>query len=286
MKKIIFVMVLVILLISVGCVPRRMVPVGEEEYHKGTRGLVVEFIKNMPPKEVWEGNEFIIGLELRNEGAYNIEDGIVKVSGFDPRYIEPDINEKVIEFLAGKSPGYPEGDFMVMNFHERNIDIPKGAAEYPAAFTVSIEYDYKTEASAVVCVDPKIFSIVKTREVCEVKAVSLSGGQGAPVTITQIEESITPFDNELRVEFVIYVANKGKGKIKEKVSIDYVKLSETNMECREKEFDLKGKDEKKIHCWAIVERGLGARKVPLRAQFSYSYGIKLDKKIKIVGFVG
>jgi len=285
-KEILAIAVLVVVLISAGCGMRREPVVGEIVYHEGTEGLDVNLIKNLPPDKVWKGNEFIIGLELRNKGAYNIEDGIVKISGFDPRYIEPDEEEQVIEFLAGKSPGYPEGDYMVMNFNEKNIDIPKGAGEYEAAFTVNAEYDYKTEVSTVVCVSPKIFSIVKTRDVCEVKAVSMPRGQGAPVAITQIEESITPLDRDLRVEFIFYVANKGDGEVKGNIDIDSVKLSEQPIECDVKQFDLKGRDEKKIHCSVIVDRGISARKVPLRAEFSYRYKLTLDKKIKVLGFIG
>ncbi len=284
-NKIFVVVILIVVLISAGCGLRKEPVVGEIIYHEGKEGLEVNIIKNLPPEEVWKENEFIIGLELRNKGAYNIEDGVVKISGFDPRYIESEEDEQTIEFLAGKSPGYPEGDYMIMKFDEKNIDIPKGAGEYEAAFTVNVEYDYKTEANTVVCVSPKIFSIVNTRDVCEVKPVSMPKGQGAPVAITHIEESITPLDRDLRVEFIFYIANKGKGEVKGNVDIENVKLSEQLMECDTKQFALKGKDEKKIHCSTIVERGISARQVPLSADLSYRYGITLDKKIKILGFV-
>lgn len=285
MKKEIFVVIMLgILLVSAGCASLRQgTTVKETDYHTGTDGLVMNIIKNLPPDNVWRGNEFVIGLELRNKGAYDIKDGIVRISGFDPRYITPAEDEQVIESLAGKGHGYPEGDYMVMNFHAKNIDIPGGAAEYPAAFTAKAEYDYRTEASAVVCINPNAFNIVKTKDVCEVKAVSFSSGQGAPVAITQIEESITPLDRDLRVEFIIYIANKGKGKVLGNVNIDSVKLSEKNAECNVNAFELRGSEENRVYCSVIVEKGIGARNVPLSAKLSYRYESELDKKIKISG---
>lgn len=286
-KEAVVIIMLGILLISAGCASLRQgTAVKETDYHTGTDGLVMNLIKNLPPDNIWKGNDFVIGLELRNKGAHDIEDGIVRISGFDPRYIMPAEDEQTIESLAGKGYGYPEGDYAVINFHAKNIDIPAGAAEYPAAFTIKAEYDYKTEASAVVCVNPNMFKLIKTKDVCEVKTASFSGGQGAPVAITQIEESITPLDRDMRVEFIIYIANKGDGKVLGNVNIDSVKLSEKNIECNVKEFKIIGKDENKVYCPAVVEKGIGARNVPLSVALSYRYESELDKKIKVSGFVG
>ena len=285
MKKIIICICFVIVLISAGCIQRRTTETIEVvEYHKGTDGLVMKFIKGLPPDEIWKENEFVIGLELRNLGAEDIKNGIVRISGFNPEFVEIEENEKVLN-LMGKSPGYPSGDYNVMKFHGRNIYFAEGDVEEPAGFTVSAEYDYTTYVGSVMCINPDTFKISKADDVCEVKPAIFSGGQGAPVAITQIEEIISPFDDDLKIEFVIYVSNKGNGAVVGEVSIDAVRLSEQELKCNTEKFKLAGKNEKKIHCSAIVKKGIGARKVLLTVSLSYKYKVSLDKKIKIMGFV-
>ncbi|MBW2993749.1 hypothetical protein KY317_04205 [Candidatus Woesearchaeota archaeon] len=285
MKKLIMFACLVIVLVSSGCMQRRATgPIEIIDYHKGTSGLVMNFIKGLPPDEIWKENEFVIGLELRNLGAEDIKNSVVRITGFDPDYIEMMEKEKVIT-LAGKSPGYPEGDYMIMNFHGRNIYFAEGDEEEPVGFTASAEYEYSTYASQVMCINPDTFKISKTTDVCEVKPAVFSGGQGAPVAITQIEEIITPRDDDLKVEFIIYVSNKGNGEIIGDVFVDSARLSEQELKCNTEKFRLDGRKEKKIHCSAIVKKGVGARKVPLTASLSYKYKIILDKKIRIMGFV-
>ena len=72
-KKTILFMAILILLFSLGCRRQSGIDPGVIEYHKGTDGLKMEFVKNLPPDEIIEGNEFVIGLELRNKGAADIE---------------------------------------------------------------------------------------------------------------------------------------------------------------------------------------------------------------------
>ncbi len=283
MKKIILFFCLVIVLISAGCMQRGADGTVEViDYHKGTQGLVMNFIKELPPDEIWEGNEFVIGLELRNIGAKKIENGIVKITGFDLEHTEVKEKEKFVS-LEGKSPGYPEGDYMIMNFFEKNKDVPSRGF---VGFTVSAEYEYGTSASSIMCIDPDIFGISKTTDVCEVKPSVFSGGQGAPVAITKIDERIAPLDDGLKIGFDIYISNKGNGEIAGNVSVDAAKLSEQELKCDTEKFKLDGRKEKKIQCSAIVEKGIGARKVPVSVSLSYKYKTVLDKKIKIIGFAG
>ena len=283
MKKIIIFVCLVIVLTSAGCMQRGATGSVEViDYHKGTQGLVMNFIKELPPDEIWEDNEFIIGLELRNIGAKKIKDGVVKITGFDSKYTDVKEKEKNIS-LEGRSPGYPEGDYMIMNFLEKNQGVPSRGF---VGFTVSAEYEYGTSASSVMCIDPDIFGISKTTDVCEVKPAVFSGGQGGPVAITKIDERISSLEDGLKVGFDIYISNKGNGKIVGNVSVEAARLSGQELKCNTEKFRLDGKKEKKIQCSAIVEKGIGARKVPLSISLSYKYKTVLDKRIKIIGFVG
>ena len=125
MKKMMVIFCLAVVLISSGCMQRRAT--GEVEvvdYHKGTQGLVMNFIKNLPPDEIWEGSEFIIGLELRNLGANKISNAVIKVTGFDLEYTEPKKEEEKTFSLEGRSPGYPEGDYQRFFSLEQLSNLP------------------------------------------------------------------------------------------------------------------------------------------------------------------
>ena len=45
-------------------------------------------------------------------------------------------------------------------------------------------------ADVVVCIDPDPYSVVQEQKVCNIGDVSVSGGQGAPIAVTRIEEEV------------------------------------------------------------------------------------------------
>ena len=51
-------------------------------------GLEITILQNLPPKEIRVGNSFVIGVQLVNAGAFEVVDGKLTISGFDPLYIE------------------------------------------------------------------------------------------------------------------------------------------------------------------------------------------------------
>ena len=58
----------------------------DRDYHKGTNGLEMKFLKNAPPSKIYEGDKLDIIVELENKGAWPTSDifkGKLYVSGFD-----------------------------------------------------------------------------------------------------------------------------------------------------------------------------------------------------------
>ncbi|MBR9691852.1 hypothetical protein GOV06_03615, partial [Candidatus Woesearchaeota archaeon] len=184
-SKILIMIFAVFILAGFGC--QRGAPGFEPElveYHKGYGGLEINIVKGLPPDEVIEKGEFVVGLELKNKGAYDIEGGKIIVYGFEDGYVSLDKFQVNVD-IDGKKPGFPEGGFEIVNFNGINHAIPGSADIFLSPFTVRAYYRYQTEAGAEVCINPNIYSYVKTKEiVCEPGAVELSGGQGAPVAIT------------------------------------------------------------------------------------------------------
>ncbi|MEE9525496.1 MAG: hypothetical protein V3V78_02710 [Candidatus Woesearchaeota archaeon] len=278
-KKIIFAIILTLFIIGCGRTPSLEPEV--IEYHKGFDGLEITSVKNLPPNEILKGTEFVIGLELRNKGAYDIEDGLIMIYGFPKGYALITRPEFYFD-IEGKQPGFPEGGYGIINFNIKGADLPERMKEYPAAYTIKANYRYQTEAGTEVCINPFVYSYMKTKEtVCEPKEVVLKKGQGAPVAVTRVQQSFAPIGNKIQVTFIINIENKGDGKVIDKVYLDEVRLANVPLSCEPQEITLKEKEESSIICTTETLVSSGAYISPLSVKFNYIYSQVLDKKLTI-----
>lgn len=282
MKPLTFMLVLIIsvLVFSAGC--RRQVSTGPDavEYHSGTEGLEMEFVRNLPPDEIAEGSEFVIGLELRNQGAYDIESGRILVYGFEIGYNSLEQQKKEFD-IEGKKPGFPKGGYEIINFNAQNHAIPEIVDVYEVPFIVRAFYRYQTEAGAEVCINPHIYSYMETAEAaCRPEEVKLSGGQGAPVAVTKIEQTFAPEGKDIKVNFIIYIKNEGDGEVVDGAYIDDVKLADESLECNKEFIELEDQ-EKRFVCSTTTSISQGAYLAPILVRLSYDYTEKIDKSISI-----
>ena len=73
MKKYLIALVLVcILFLSTGQIGCTKTDVKEGDYHTGYQGLVINFLKDAPPKEMYENTDFKIALEIKNQGTCDV----------------------------------------------------------------------------------------------------------------------------------------------------------------------------------------------------------------------
>jgi hypothetical protein len=279
-KLILIIVIFSLVLFGFGCKKRPGIGPEAVEYHTGTKGLEISAIKNLPPQEIWKGNTFIVGIEIRNSGAYDIEEGRLAISGFDPEYIS--ILEPQTTFgLKGKQPGYPEGEVQLLNFKVQNTEIRKGSEELVSSFTVNAQYHYETKASTHMCIDPDIYNLIKTK-VCEIATVNLREGQGAPVAITSIDETISPNGLDYDISFLIHVSNKGNGFVmNKKIKVKEAKLSNQEVKCME-DIYFKEKEDNLIECSITLREVRGAYLAPFTITLEYDYETSVDKKFKVV----
>jgi hypothetical protein len=186
----------------------------QAELHKGTEGLSMEFVKGQPPSGVWEGESFPITVKIQNNGAYNIQNGRMKMTGnlyFVPEF-ESDISSSFD--LEGKSQFNPEGEFSFEKYQATAGTVDEDKTD---SFFIVACYPYKTIASASICINPRVISAEDSAAPsgeCKSGSISLSGGQGAPVAVTSIDEELTPLgENEIRLILKIHISNLGKGKV-------------------------------------------------------------------------
>ena len=217
-KEVLIASIVILLVFIVGCNGIGKGPSTQrvdEQYHKGTQGITINFIKNAPPDRVYERDNLDISIEVKNQGAYpegNKVKGKIELSGFDPNSIKGswDGGNSMPADLEGRSQYNPEGGYAVMTYKDRSgVHVPFDADYYEPTIIAHACYDYKTIADPVVCIDPDPFEIVEEKKVCNIGDVSLGGGQGAPVAVTRIEEEV----GSDQIFFRIHIANVGDGSV-------------------------------------------------------------------------
>jgi hypothetical protein len=185
--------------------------------YEGNDGLVVQFVKDVPPARVYSGEPLTVAFDVLNKGATSVGDnfkGYLYISGADPNIVQfvPSFNELVV---AGKGEVLGDGGYSTVSFNTGGVDnngavnLPGGTDSYKPKFIGTVCYEYETRASPVVCLDPDPFSTYAGEKACKVTDVSLSGGQGAPIAVTQVEQMPTRGATQLKIHF----KNVGKGKV-------------------------------------------------------------------------
>ncbi|MBI2139007.1 hypothetical protein HYU13_05430 [Candidatus Woesearchaeota archaeon] len=219
----------------------------------GRDGLVMEFIENAPPKEVYEKSIFPLALRLFNRGACDIGEikdrtdcNSAKVPGYlrismekdylspsynsiktlleDPKdsktkFINYDGQQKMLTFsLKSKDIQDVKGgqDMLQIEVEAKpleKLDPKSSLRETP--ITVTACYPYKTIASADICIDTDPFNLLTKEKVCEAKDIKLDS-QGAPLAVTRIETQMIPKKGNTDMvipSFIITIENKGKGEV-------------------------------------------------------------------------
>ncbi len=209
--------VFLILLLS-GCQPRE----GElvDNIHTGTEGISMNFIPNNPPNKVTAstGMEVNFALEIKNKGAAPLR-GYLYFSGFareilglPDMYIFPDPVNCGVDYIEPKSKFYTSGGTCI-EYLPALLNLNSVPDEIPFPILVTAIYPYTTDAAVPVCIDPNYHKL--GNKACEMRPVTMSGGQGAPVAVTRVEP--IPMSGG-KVQFNIFLTNVGGGEI-----VDYTR---------------------------------------------------------------
>ena len=201
-------------------------------YRTGTTGLEVTLLSNMPPRELPEGSPFRIGVKLQNRGAYDTRRSTVTVAGLSEAWTPLAFDQLQLPPLKGRSLDAPDGDIYVAEFTGRNIAFPPSVAEYRSPFWVITEYEYETIAQADVCISADILELESSPGSCKAKGRISLGSQGAPVVVTNVEQVITPIDNNaMMVQMAFTVENRGSGELASPLQLADVRLANRRMDC-------------------------------------------------------
>ena len=106
--------------------------------------------------------------------------------------------------MQGRNPDNPSGDMDVVEFPATILTLPPSLEQFTQRVMVTSCFDYATHASTMVCIDPEPYSNVQKS--CRPQTVSLGSGQGAPVSVTTIEQAAS----RGRTTFTINIHNNKK----------------------------------------------------------------------------
>lgn len=313
MKKELALLMVGILLIVSGCTGGSTRPTLNVNYNyrQGPKGVEIMLADNAPPDMLYEQTDFLIGVDVSNEGAYNVKGGFLSL-GIEDDYMKmidwngwivtsSNRQEKTISFdIRGKSIDNPEGEKSRVTVRAKTLSVGEQAETHTSLVLLTVCYPYGTLLSQEVCIDPDVFSTRKVKKVCEVQPISLSS-QGAPVAVTRIEPVMLVGDDErVRPQFTIYVRNVGNGRVFDfnsvqdacssaslnKENINYVdvtaKLADRQLECKPKPIHL-GIGENMVRCSyeGGYDKGSATFISPLIIEIRYAYAFTVSKNVVI-----
>jgi len=181
------------------------------EAFEGKEGLFMEFVKDSPKRQVYAtyDSDLSVLVELENKGSYDT-DFELYLTGFDP-YILVGLDSN-----SGRNYGtmvarstYQEGDHKFVEFTASSMELPEGVEVYKPTLLLSNCYGYKTIANPMVCIDPTRYGVSLGQKSCEVKDISMGEGQGAPVAVTRVKQTMA----NRKAIFNIEIENVGKGDV-------------------------------------------------------------------------
>jgi len=188
-----------------------------QQVKSGTNGVKLSLVPNYPLPTVYDQNELIAILEVKNLGNYNLEPQqcFVQVTGFDPNILRGGLDllrscAENIGTLEGKTVYNLEGGFNQLEFKASNIALPHGIFDYQPNLNFLVCYNYQITASPQVCIDPLLFQTASLQKACNYqKGVAVGSGQGGPVGVSRVGAEMTGN----RAIFDITISNLGTGKV-------------------------------------------------------------------------
>lgn len=222
-----------IILFIAGCNFSREGPITATDIYKGQDGLLMNFLENAPPAEVFEDSPFRVYVELENRGAFDILDGYLALgleddymsinrgwSDLEPSRIEAVDEKHVIFDLNGKSLENSLGEENIITVIVDALKIKEEQSErHTSDVLMTACYEYQTKAAPTVCVDTNIYELKPVEKSCTVKDVDLTS-QGAPLAVTLVEVEMLPEENKIKPHFLIHIENKGNGEVVRKGKIE------------------------------------------------------------------
>ena len=260
---------------------------------KGTSGVEVKFLNSQQQQQLtlYDGQSFPLFIQVSNEGTSDTTANLI-LSGIDTSILKTGTHKQVK--LKGRSTYNPRGDISQVEF-DITPSLPSDTDNFNSKLNLYLCYPYTTSSTFSVCVSNNPIANRKPGECDPNQPLSLSGGQGAPVAVTQITQ--TPGKD--LTTFGITIKNVGGGTVIKKdkvgscldtseidenwVHLDEASMSDAQIDCQPKDIYLSN-GEGHLTCTASLSKDIpGAYISPNNLKFSYGY-MKMEgsKNINII----
>ena len=268
------------------------------DYQKGKDGISIEFVKMLPPANLFVGSKFDVGLMIKNKGAYSIQGfAEIKLEGYEEEAYK--FKQTKQGFKAyGLGPYQAEGEQVLVRFPAESICFPwisdtgtTQAANFSTAFTAIACYYYETKLDATLCLDTVISRAEHMKPECIMKSVKFSGGQGGPVGVVSLAPRVIPYGKDLTLDLVVKVKKLNKVDIygpdsaacgqtakPNEVGVE-VMMGGLPMTCTPSRVKINQKDEFSLLCQRKIEKGQGAFTTPVTVKMTYYVSQSKTKKI-------
>lgn len=300
MKRLIMILMLLFLLSCAPSNPKTPQEMsGITKYvRSGLQGIDMQYIENLPPYQLYDTSELTAIVELRNLGSHDISEDecVVTLSGYDPHIIRSITERKSCGQLEGKDEYMIDGGYNMVEFSSSSISLPGEIDLYNPNLVASVCYKYTTVANPQVCIDPHFYDLSSDQRICEVRDVSLAGGQGAPVAVSFV--NVDMVNN--RAIFQIDVTNVGTGRIiSPQVGINHCPLNLRYNDFDELRYNVELSGASLLRCspennLVRLVNGRGriicsfdigntqAYTTPLRIELDYNYLSSIRKQVEII----
>ncbi len=270
----------------------------------GTQGIVIRPVQNYPPDLIYDKNELTVMLDIDNKGNFPLlpQDCFVEITGMDKNIIKGGTYTKSCSEgsnfpLEGKTVYNTNGGTNQLLFQFTDVALPPNVFEYNPTLNFVSCYKYHTTANPVVCLDPLFYQVTPQQKNCIPKAVSMGGGQGAPVGITYVGVQMIGAKAvfEINVQNLatpgralspdIELQTCGSSSIQhtdlDKIFYTVTQSNGIHLDCKPYQFIRLVNNNAKIVCSTPVS-GTTAYETPLLIDLDYNFIQSLQKSVKIV----
>ena len=224
MKKMIFAVFLISILMLMGCTGKKDIGSSmKDPFIGGTDGVTISFEEDAPPAEVYDGGDFSFGVvvKLENEGEQEVakEDAVITISGilaseFNKQESELELNppDNLESTKKDSEGGIVESNPVHVEFEDFNY-LEELTGNTPFTIRAEVCYKYGTTANSKICIRKD--NLATKEGVCTVNEEKKVFSSGAPLQITEFKETARAKD---KIAFTFRISHEGNGQIYEQGS--------------------------------------------------------------------
>lgn len=293
-----FICILIISIVITGCSNSGQIKV-DEEFQSGSGELQIEFMRNNPPRQVFQNSDISFVIRLTNSGSEFIENGILVIQ----------TDNTIFNILGGNRASFslqnagvmfPKGESSIETFRVRVNSLEQESQRVNVDIIASACYAYATRMSAMVCMDVDPFELRPTREGCKGRDIS-PRTTGAPVHVDKIEVRYNVDGDFITPSYIFSIRHIGRGLLYDKSQVlnfctsravasniankisFRVWVSEQELECSTNELILHG-GQGRVTCQGQTYNArqiLTSFEAPMEIDMLYGYSVSQTQRVEV-----